>query len=89
MITWLCSASALYTTFGTNSAFVGTRFTSYMKRLKKMDQERLAEAIGTRLDTSANTLRIPEMSKASQSNVGSSREAVERTRTGDRDLDWD
>ena len=60
-----------------------------MKRLKKMDQERLAEAIGTRLDTSANTLRIPEIPRASQSNAKSSREVVQRTRTEDEELDWD
>ena len=60
-----------------------------MKRLKKMDQERVAEAIGTRLDTSANTLRIPEMPKASQSNAGDSRDALKRTRNEDTDLDWE
>ena len=32
-----------------------------MQRLKKMDRERLAEAIGTRLDVSANTLQGPEI----------------------------
>ena len=32
-----------------------------MQRLKKMDRERLAAAIGTRLDVSANTLQGPEI----------------------------
>lgn len=32
-----------------------------MRRLKKMDQERLAEAVGARLDLTANMLRSPEV----------------------------
>ena len=67
---------------------LGARFAGYMQRLKKMDRERLAEAIGTRLDLSANSLqrletpvvaRVPKQSKSERSKV----------ETKDVEFDWD
>ncbi|KAL9632751.1 MAG: hypothetical protein Q9164_005124 [Protoblastenia rupestris] len=39
---------------------IGSRFAGYMQRLKKMDRERFAEAIGTRLDLTAKPIKSPE-----------------------------
>ena len=43
-----------------NRSHTGSRFAGYMQRLKKMDRERFAEAIGTRLDLTAKTIKSPE-----------------------------
>lgn len=61
-----------------------------MQRLKKMDRERLAEAIGTRLDLTANTLKSPEI--AVGSNAPKRRGAddrLESSKSKEPDLDWD
>lgn len=61
-----------------------------MQRLKKMDRERLAEAIGTRLDITANTLRSPEVpigSHAPKKRIPE--EGQEPSGRKDMDLDWE
>lgn len=70
-------------------SFIGTRFAGYMQRLKKMDRERLAEAIGTRLDVSANTLRSPEIPVVARtSKKRNSDNGLEQTKN-ESDLDYD
>ena len=61
-----------------------------MHRLKKMDRERLAEAIGTRLDVSANTLRSPEIPVVARtSKKRNSDNGLEQTKNeSDLDYDW-
>ena len=61
-----------------------------MQRLKKMDRERLAEAIGTRLDLTANTLRSPEIPIGSHApKKRNADEGSEKSESKDVDLDWD
>lgn len=61
-----------------------------MRRLKKMDRERLAEAIGTRLDLTANTLRSPEVPIGSHApKKRNPEEGLDRSGSKDLDLDWD
>ena len=68
----------------------GTKFAGYMQRLKKMDRERLAEAIGTRLDLTANTLKSPEIAVASHAPKRRNEDdGVESSRNEDPDPDWD
>ncbi|KAL8827249.1 MAG: hypothetical protein Q9191_003302 [Dirinaria sp. TL-2023a] len=69
---------------------IGTKFAGYMQRLKKMDRERLAEAIGTRLDLTANTLKSPEIAIASHApKRRSADDGLESSNRKEPDLDWD
>lgn len=68
---------------------IGTRFAGYMQRLKKMDRERLAEAIGTRLDLTANTLQGPETPLVTHTSKRKPEGDLKRTENKDLDLDWD
>ena len=52
---------------GLTPSFIGARFSGYMQLLKKMDRERLAEAIGTRLDRTAINLQSLETPVANTS----------------------
>ena len=61
-----------------------------MQRLKKMDRERLAEAIGTRLDLTTNLLESPEIAVGSHAPKRRSEDnELERSKSKDVDLDWD
>ena len=68
---------------------IGTRFAGYMQRLKKMDRERLAEAIGTRLDLTANTLKGPEVPLVTHTSKRKPEDELKKTENKDLDLDWD
>lgn len=68
---------------------IGTRFAGYMQRLKKMDRERLAEAIGTRLDLTTNTLQSPESPTIAHIPKRKSDDEAKRLEKKDPDLDWD
>ena len=60
-----------------------------MQRLKKMDRERFAEAIGTRLDLRANSLQNPETPVASRTSKRKSEDELRKIETQDVDTDWD
>ena len=69
---------------------LGARFAGYMQRLKKMDRERLAEAIGTRLDlTTANNLQSIETPIVARASKRKPEDGPEETGTKDADFDWD
>lgn len=71
---------------------LGTRFAGYMQRLKKMDRERLAEAIGTRLDLTANTSQNPETLPVARTSSKRKSDEEGTTRTIESkgvELDWD
>ena len=58
-----------------------------MQRLKKMDRERLAEAIGTRLDLRASSLL--ETPIAPRTSKRKSEDEPRKMETKDVDTDWD
>ena len=60
-----------------------------MQRLKKMDRERLAEAIGTRLDLTANVLQSQEAPTVTRPSKRTHEEGFKEAETGDVGLDWD
>ena len=60
-----------------------------MHRLKKMDRERLAEAIGTRLDLTANTLQSSETPIVAQELKRKAEDGPQSTDNKEVDLDWD
>ena len=60
-----------------------------MQRLKKMDRERLAEAIGTRLDLTANSLQSLEAPIADRTSKRKSEDELKKIETKDVDTDWD
>ena len=66
--------------------YTGSRFAGYMQRLKKMDKERLAEAIGTRLDLSTSRAQTSENSSITQR---SKRRADNGSNDVDTDEGWD
>ena len=68
---------------------IGTRFAGYMQRLKKMDRERLAEAIGTRLDLTANNLQSIETPIVNRTSKRKSEDEPKKIGTTDVDFDWD
>ena len=63
-----------------------------MQRLKKMDRERLAEAIGTRLDLTANTFPNPETPIVARTSSKRKPDEEGSTKTMENkgvELDWD
>ena len=60
-----------------------------MQRLKKMDRERLAEAIGTRLDLTANSLQSLETPIVSPTSERKSTDGPTKVEHQDVDLDWE
>ena len=60
-----------------------------MQRLKKMDRERLAEAIGTRLDLTAHSHQSLETPIAARTSKRKSEDEPRKTETKDVDTDWD
>ena len=60
-----------------------------MQRLKKMDRERLAEAIGTRLDLTANSLQSLETPIAARTSKRKSEDDPRIIETNDVDTEWD
>lgn len=60
-----------------------------MQRLKKMGRERLAEAIGTRLDLTANSLQTLETPIAARTSKRKSEDEPRKIETKDVDTDWD
>lgn len=60
-----------------------------MQRLKKMDRERLAEAIGTRLDLTGNAPRSLEGPVVAQAPKRKSEDERKTPEHKDLDLDWD
>lgn len=60
-----------------------------MQRLKKMDRERLAEAIGTRLDLTANSLQSVETPIVSRAPKRKSKDEPTKVESQDVDLDWE
>ena len=60
-----------------------------MQRLKKMDRERLAEAIGTRLDLTANSLQSLETPIASSISERKSEDGPIKVEHQGVDLDWE
>ena len=70
-------------------SFIGARFAGYMQRLKKMDRERLAEAIGTRLDLTANHLQSIETPIVARTSKQKSEDEPKKVETKDGDFDWD
>ena len=60
-----------------------------MQRLKKMDRERLAEAIGTRLDLTANSLKSVESPMISRASKHKSEDGPTKVENEDVDLDWE
>lgn len=58
-----------------------------MQRLKKMDRERLAEAIGTRLDLTANSLQSLETPIISPASERKSEDGPTKVEHQDVDLD--
>lgn len=69
----------------------GARFAGYMQRLKKMDRERLAEAIGTRLDLRVNnSLQSTETPIVARPSARKPEDEPTKTMgTKDVDFDWD
>ena len=71
---------------------LGARFAGYMQRLKKMDRERLAEAIGTRLDLTANTFQNPETLLVARTSSKRKSDEEGTTKTNENkgvELEWD
>ncbi len=68
--------------------WVGSRFAGHMQRLKKMDRERLAEAIGTMLDLTANNLHSLETPIVTRTSMPKSEDEQKKIESKDVGFDW-
>ena len=66
----------------------GSRFAGYMQRLKKMDRERLAEAIGTRLDLTASNLHSLETPIVTRTSMPKSEDDQKKIESKNVGFDW-
>ena len=60
-----------------------------MQRLKKTDRERLAEAIGTRLDLTANSLQNVDTPVVSRASKRKSEDEPLKVESQDVDSNWE